>query len=711
MVYHNIAFNDVIHPSWMAQAAAATNGRLTSLQSNCHDTLSYRSPLDLQCKDHYETDCLQWRTLGFDGEQLADLLRNCPVSCGILCGTVEALDVTVSFEISKVASMLKASSTALFPVLTMKYMTSYVQSRTEGSQLILYEAELFQEKMLDRRCLNVRKLKESFSLAASLSLKAFAINLNKDLLELLLYSGFESDGYEQALRRSGDNALRDVVISPLHDALTRYVPKETTKDRKNPWVAFWLLLVGGFLVLCLLSYHRQRCDCIFSSPKLQDEGSSVIPSHFPSPTASSLDVFSNDRVCANSSFTQSAEASSDSISSSPSVTSQQYEDDHPLTGIVPPMILYQNIDDSLDDQSTDSESHNMFPSRRAVASPDLRAQFKSGRVKMDESMLVSPKILNQTRFQARQSPNGLMRHTQPHFFESSNDDRSSASLKAEMLRSVQNQSEEHYRPPSSYSHRRSVSLGECRRPPRVSSSSFARDLPNATPPINATLPYQNLNRIEPRELFETPERKRKTLPAAAYNSEPGSTSVWSGMPKTPRTRSKFKYEIVSPSIIHPSRGQEKNTVRVSRYGKLGIEFHYDSFGPVIKRVKDYSPLLGKVEIGDRMISIDECDTFRATHEDVAAIIAKKSNPMRLQPSMMNVVFLRGRSKVEETTKKVLLHSTAASKEHLVYHDDKPAILASSLRTSRYSFPLPQRNDLHAKPAEQFLSEDSVVTRE
>ncbi|GAX21804.1 hypothetical protein FisN_30Hh002 [Fistulifera solaris] len=702
----------------MAAAAPAANGRSTSLRSACHDALSYRSPLDLHCKDHYGTDCLQWRTLGYDVEQLADLLRNCPVSCGIHCGTVEALDVTVSIVISRVASMLNPSSIALFSVMTMKYMTSYVQSRTEGGQLILYKAEFLQEKMLDRRSLHVRKLKESFSLAASLSFEAFAINLNKDLLELLLYSGFASDGYEQALRRSGDNELLDIVISPLHDALTRYVPKETAEDRNNPWVAFWLLLVGGLLILCLLSYHRKRCYCSCSLPaKIQDEDPSVMPSHFPSPTASSLDSFCNDRVYANSSFSQSAEASSDSSSPSPSVMSQedhfQYEDDHPLTGIVPPMILYENIDDSLDDHSTDSEAHNMFPSHRAVASPDLRAQFKSGRVKIDESMLISPNRLNHTSFQAQQSPGGLVRRTQSHFFESSDDNRSFASVEAGMLQSVQNHSGEHDRLPSRNIHRRSVSLGEYCPPSRISSSSAAKDNPKAFPPIDATLSYQASARIEPRELFETPEtpeRKRKTLPAAACNSEPKSTNVWSGMHKISRTRSESKYDISSPSITDSSRGQEKLTFRVSRYGKLGIEFHYDSFGPVIERVKDYSPLLGKVEIGDRMISIDEWDTIRATHEDVEAMIAKKAIPMRLQPSMMNVVFLRGRSKVEETTKKISLHSTAASKEHLADHEDKPAILASILRTSRYSFPIPQRNDLHAKPADQFLSEDSVITQ-
>jgi hypothetical protein len=591
----------------------------------------------------------------------------------------------------------------------MKYMTSYVQSRTEGSQLFLYEAEFFQEKMFDRRNLQMRKVSDSFPLAASLSFQAFAIDFEEELLELLLYSGIDSDGYELALRRSGDDALLGVVISPFHDALPRYVPKETTEDGKNPWVAFWLLLVGGFVVLYLLSYHRKRCNCYCSSPKIQEEDSSVIPDHFRSPTTSSLDVFSNDRVSANSSFTQSAETNSDASSLSPSYMSQddrfQYEDEHPLTGMVPPMILYENIDDSLDDQSTDNESHNMFPSQRAVASPDLRAQFKSGMVKLDESMLTSLKRLNQTRNETRRSPGGFVRLPQPYFFEGTDGHRSISSLTAGMLRSVENQSRGQHGLPSSKSHRRSVSLGEY-RPPRLPVNSAPRDHQKSLPPISDTLFYHISNGIEPRELFETPERKRKTLPTDTYKSEPRSTSVWAGMQNSSRTRSESVYEIASPTITQPS--QEKFTFRVSRCGKLGIEFLYDSFGPVVKHVKDYSPLFGKVKIGDRMISIDEWGTFRATHEDVAEMIAKKAIQLRLQPSMMNVVFLRG--KVEDTTEKIMLHSTASSEEHLAFHRDKPAIIASSLRSSRYSFLSPQRNDLHAKPAEHFLSEESVITK-
>ena len=53
----------------------------------CHDLASYRSPLnDFTCYDHRNTNCSNWKYLGLTDEDVLELYRSCPQTCGVECG-------------------------------------------------------------------------------------------------------------------------------------------------------------------------------------------------------------------------------------------------------------------------------------------------------------------------------------------------------------------------------------------------------------------------------------------------------------------------------------------------------------------------------------------------------------------------------------------------------------------------------------------------
>ena len=74
-------------------------------------------------------------------------------------------------------------------------------------------------------------------------------------------------------------------------------------------------------------------------------------------------------------------------------------------------------------------------------------------------------------------------------------------------------------------------------------------------------------------------------------------------------------------------------------GKLGVVIDTPRGGiPVVHAIKDTSVLADQIQVGDRLISVDDVDTTRMTAIDVSRLISKKTqNPVR------QLVFLRNRT--------------------------------------------------------------------
>lgn len=65
-------------------------------------------------------------------------------------------------------------------------------------------------------------------------------------------------------------------------------------------------------------------------------------------------------------------------------------------------------------------------------------------------------------------------------------------------------------------------------------------------------------------------------------------------------------------------------------GKLGIVLdNPDDKGPVVYIIKESSPLMDKIEVGDRLVAVDEVDVRAMSPTKVSKLISKRSaNPMR-----------------------------------------------------------------------------------
>ena len=88
----------------------------------------------------------------------------------------------------------------------------------------------------------------------------------------------------------------------------------------------------------------------------------------------------------------------------------------------------------------------------------------------------------------------------------------------------------------------------------------------------------------------------------------------------------------------------KYTFHAPSSGKLGIVIEAsDMLGPTIHTVKDYSPLFGKVEKGDKLVEVDGESTVSMSTEEVTTLLAKK----RLEKSGRGTIMI----KVISATKK------------------------------------------------------------
>lgn len=62
--------------------------RSVSPTLKCNDLESYKSPINkfITCRVHLNTDCSKWKHLGLSDDEVLELYRSCPVSCGVDCG-------------------------------------------------------------------------------------------------------------------------------------------------------------------------------------------------------------------------------------------------------------------------------------------------------------------------------------------------------------------------------------------------------------------------------------------------------------------------------------------------------------------------------------------------------------------------------------------------------------------------------------------------
>ena len=103
-----------------------------------------------------------------------------------------------------------------------------------------------------------------------------------------------------------------------------------------------------------------------------------------------------------------------------------------------------------------------------------------------------------------------------------------------------------------------------------------------------------------------------------------------------------------------------------RKGKLGLVIQCpDKLGPIVTEVKDYSPLLGQVLPGDRILDIDGYPTAGMKLKDVTGIMGGKVSQASRWVSVFRIVIWRSFVKQEKDELLKLLDGDHSS---LAHHD-------------------------------------------
>ena len=99
------------------------------------------------------------------------------------------------------------------------------------------------------------------------------------------------------------------------------------------------------------------------------------------------------------------------------------------------------------------------------------------------------------------------------------------------------------------------------------------------------------------------------------------------------------------SFNHPKNGTDHFAPRGQTYtflapstGKLGITISSkDGLPPTVFKVKEYSPLLGQVHPGDRILAVDDVDTSKMNTIEVMDLLASKRSSVSDRSKMMKFV--------------------------------------------------------------------------
>jgi hypothetical protein len=398
----------------------------------CHDHIRYRSPINnLTCSDHAGTDCIQWRALGLNTTELADLVNNCPVSCEIPCDSFLQFQISVSYRLSNVPGLLDAESTRRLEEMSFDFLTEFVRTANPDVIFELDEVEMaFQTEIVPELPQKRRKLSLSEqSLSISVVFRGFTIGMTSDYVTQKLVLGIDDPEFTLILRGSGVSYFAIAKASSATEVdRSAYVTRiDNGKERgaSTATVVVFSLVSVSILMLGVGSifYHRRSGKWVpvpWDPPLKQVEGrdlgspkswgrSSHPGSPIPfteAPTATTSNV-QGGLLGLIASMSLSRSRSSTSVDASSSDTSgdatvvptngplvspmsdgsaKSVPKAHPLARIIPPMIVIENIDEANDmpnirgsDQQEEPVGRDMLPSRRVGASTAFLAALSECR--------------------------------------------------------------------------------------------------------------------------------------------------------------------------------------------------------------------------------------------------------------------------------------------------------------------------------------------
>ncbi|KAL7567117.1 hypothetical protein ACA910_009445 [Epithemia clementina (nom. ined.)] len=391
-------------------------GLPTSLPSNspsasptitCHDKMSYQSPLNvnLRCEDHQGTECLNWHNLGLDAPQVFDLISSCPVSCNIPCESIGQIDWTLTITISNVNGTLQSDSTEAFEQVTEAFVRNILSSsRAEGEAFVLDPVSIVSQDVVENnRVRGLRNLQEQGNVRVRITftLEGATLNVNTADVQESVLDGLDSDAYAQALQNTGDESLARIVVVKAR------VPAgvvDGSGDSKSPKAA-----VAGSVVSCVVFVGAVVGLMMFSRRKIKARTFHIETNHVfetipensissprRSPSASptfelAADSFASKVVRSITSMNSQSDVERRETGPSSDTTSVSSESEeaepHPFSGVVPPMIVIDDIDGDTDDSWRSKKVSHIVPGMQLRADSELVSAINDKTKPFDASVL------------------------------------------------------------------------------------------------------------------------------------------------------------------------------------------------------------------------------------------------------------------------------------------------------------------------------------
>jgi len=706
----------------------------TSHSLSCHYVASYRSPLNLfRCSDHMGTDCFQWRVLGLKPGEVEELINNCPITCGIECGSLFNFDVALTYRLVNVDNFLAPDSTTTMETASAEYLTSFILPKATLSRFSLYRVELLSQKLVQqpriRRRLQVEQ--DDVNLEVSVAFRGFAINLSYETVEEYLLDGIYSFGYMRALKYTGDPSFENVQIASItqDNSTPNDAPETEAASTESSSKVIAASVIAGLAVVALgggYIIYKERHQRRYGPTTKESELDSRVNSPAGSTRSPLANVLSFESVVrlmssgsprsnsstsagATSGHSLSTEGKSSDCNSSP----ESIEAAHPLTGVIPPMLVYNCIDEEENKVETTTRERtkvkDVVPTKHLEATPNFLEALNGKRgITLDETTYagilqssssvvenaqpLEPQIYSRASLNfADKYHNETARLGKPlGVTEVTNlgmpaDKSNTAVLATKKRRSIvwprgrkqpdhpscANQllsSGSSLRKPSL---ERDTSGASTVKAGRTSSDVYAAPTPAYQEQDNDSSGsfIQSLMKLSPRKIrkLSPPHQSSSPVPASEKMPQPGRM---------------FKQR---SNCSEPSKGETSLTLTATgsqlvfqapRKGKLGLVIRCpDSRGPIVVEVKDYSPLLGQVLPGDRILDIDGHPTAGMKLKDVTGIMGGKVSQASRWVSVFRIVIWRSFVQQEKDELLRLLdgeHSSLAQHDSGLLLSDCPA---------------------------------------
>jgi hypothetical protein len=642
----------------------------------CHDIQSYRSPLNgFVCQDHAFGDCTRWRYLGLKIEQLVELIQSCPVSCDIPCDELAPFETELTFGIHSVPNFLSPTTVATVETVTAEYITNFVQGHIEGSRFFLHQVELLSQSIVQRRNLRStpsRRLQLDTDLVATVAFRGYRIGLQAAALKEYLLEGLASQGYMRSLQRSGDQSLIDIVISLGVDQTPAELPTGTAESERTSGVAVSgilasFLLLGAAGALVLQTLRRRGLKQLISQKDMAHVASPVSPSRSPitqivsfesalrtAPSGRSNTTPTVLGISSSHSEDEQRSIEEDDLQSLNDAESEEEpEEEHPLTGTIPPMIVFEIVDEGIPQDRVKPRFRNVVPSWRTDASAGLLSQIKSGMYQIEQYNMDFAAVIQSINEEASHQSihseqcQGKIVVASPPLIQTPI--RLSYGGEDELRKCIGDSGL-----PPSFPIRQNLP-GRQRIAFVCDEASSSLDNPCPSPPKDENIvsapadldTIEESGRFLPSLFGTSPARMmRKTF----VESSPEQTKAIGTPPRGrrklhARSNSKESEGSADRCASYSEESGRNISFQVPRLGKLGLTIECDpDGGPVVRHVKDYSPLLGKIHPNDRVVSVD--GVYQPSLSEVNNLLDGKSGSRWTKSSTMKIVLWRSSDEEE-----------------------------------------------------------------